>query len=125
MRINEKSYNQNFGTPSARKLRPGDIIKLEYLTEVPVDCLILQTGLSSQSINYCYVSSSNIDGKENLIKKRVPGFGISKDIYRFMEEHSGDNLFCSDPDTNIYDWKGVLCLDKRKIPVNMSKICFF
>lgn len=101
-------------------MRAGDIIKLEYLTEVPVDCLLLQTSQSSEQINHCYVSTSNIDGRQDLVKKSVVGSGLSTDIYSFVKNFSGQKLFCSEPDSNIYDWKGVLLLDKLKIQVNMG-----
>lgn len=56
-------------TIKSQDVCPGDIIKLEGSTAVPVDLLLIYTSLYSDG-NKCYIETANLDGETNLKLQR-------------------------------------------------------
>jgi phospholipid-transporting ATPase len=58
-------------TIKSQDVCPGDIIKLEGSTAVPVDLLLIYTSLYSDG-NKCYIETANLDGETNLKLREAP-----------------------------------------------------
>ena len=51
-----------------RKLRPGDLIRLELNSVIPADVILLKT---SDPQKICFVETANLDGESNLKQKEI------------------------------------------------------
>lgn len=107
-----------FGFRAWRKLRVGDIVKVEKDKFFPADLLLLS---SSYEDGICYVETMNLDGETNLKVKRALEVTLPLDEDAAFKNFKG-TIRCEDPNPNLYTFVGNLEFDRQVYPLDPSQI---
>lgn len=86
----------------------GDLLKINRNEDVPCDMVLLH---SSESSGCCYITTSNLDGENNLKTLYVPKILSSCDITEIIALNAV--ITCQHPQADLYSFHG-------KIDVNMG-----
>ncbi|KAL6010963.1 putative phospholipid-transporting ATPase 8 [Asimina triloba] len=101
-----------------KKLRVGDLVKVEKDEFFPADLLLLS---SSYDDGICYVETMNLDGETNLKLKQ------SVDITATLQDEKSFQKFkavikSEDPNENLYTFVGSLYYDGNQYPLSPQQI---
>ncbi|KAL3511663.1 hypothetical protein ACH5RR_024380 [Cinchona calisaya] len=107
-----------FGYRSWKKIRVGDIVKVEKDSFFPADLLLLS---SSYDDGICYVETMNLDGETNLKVKRALEVTLPLDEDLSFKDFKG-TIRCEDPNPNLYTFVGNLEYDRQVYPLDPSQI---
>lgn len=123
MKVNLRKANVHkgdgiFGYRAWRKLRVGDIVKVEKDKFFPADLLLLS---SSYEDGICYVETMNLDGETNLKVKRALEVTLPLDEDAAFKNFKG-TIRCEDPNPNLYTFVGNLEFDRQVYPLDPSQI---
>lgn len=104
-----------------KKLRVGDIIKLEQNDWVPADILILNSkGLG----NIAYIETMALDGETNL-KTREP---LPEFVKKCSTPEDLSSFKCTvtteDPNIDLYNFEGTASIDGETFPLSSSHIVY-
>ncbi|KAI3719942.1 hypothetical protein L6452_20848 [Arctium lappa] len=99
-----------FETSQWKKLRVGDVVKVEKDEFFPADLLLLS---SSYDDAICYVETMNLDGETNLKLKQ------SLDVTSSVNEDSKFSNFkatvrCEDPNASLYTFVGTMQFQEQR-----------
>lgn len=101
-----------------KKLRVGDIIKVEKDEFFPADVLLLS---SSYDDGMCYVETMNLDGETNLKRKQC--LKVTSTLHN---EHSFQNfkalIECEDPNENLYSFIGTMHHEGIQYPLSPQQL---
>ncbi|XP_026405002.1 probable phospholipid-transporting ATPase 8 [Papaver somniferum] len=115
-----KSYgaDHTFHETKWKKLRVGDLVKIEKDEFFPADLLLLS---SSYEDGICFVETMNLDGETNLKAKQSLGETSSlRDEYSFKKFKA--LIKCEDPNENLYSFVGSLYYDGKQYPLSPQQI---
>ncbi|XP_039009204.1 probable phospholipid-transporting ATPase 4 [Hibiscus syriacus] len=114
-----------FGNRSWKKLRVGDVVKVEKDQFFPADLLLLS---SSYEDGICYVETMNLDGETNLKVKRALEVTLPLNEDEAFKNFTG-TIKCEDPNPSLYTFIGnfeysdeVYALDPSQILLRDSKL---
>ncbi|KAG9450028.1 hypothetical protein H6P81_009993 [Aristolochia fimbriata] len=101
-----------------KKLRVGDIVRIEKDEFFPADLLLLS---SSYEDGVCYVETMNLDGETNLKLKQ------SLDVTSKLSEDSNFSEFkalvkCEDPNPNLYSFVGSMDYEEQQYPLSFQQL---
>lgn len=107
-----------FETSEWKKLRVGDVVKVEKDKFFPADLLLLS---SSYEDAICYVETMNLDGETNLKLKQ------SLDVTSSINEDSKFNDFkatirCEDPNASLYTFVGTMQFEQQRLPLSPQQL---
>ncbi|KVH97516.1 Cation-transporting P-type ATPase [Cynara cardunculus var. scolymus] len=99
-----------FESSQWKKLRVGDVVKVEKDEFFPADLLLIS---SSYDDAICYVETMNLDGETNLKLKQ------SLDVTSLINEDSKFNSFkatvrCEDPNASLYTFVGTMQFQEQR-----------
>lgn len=101
-----------------KKLRVGDIVKVEKDEFFPADLLFLS---SSFDDGICYVETMNLDGETNLKRKQC--LEVTKALHN---EHSFQKfkalIRCEDPNEKLYSFIGTMHCEGAQYPLALQQI---
>lgn len=123
MKINSRKAsvhkgNGVFGNRAWRKLRVGDVVKVEKDQFFPADLLFLS---SSYEDGICYVETMNLDGETNLKVKRSLEVTLPLDDDECFKNFTG-MIKCEDPNPNLYTFIGNLEYERQVYPLDPTQI---
>ncbi|KAL4290756.1 hypothetical protein GQ457_14G007060 [Hibiscus cannabinus] len=114
-----------FGNKSWKRLRVGDVVKVEKDQFFPADLLLLS---SSYEDGICYVETMNLDGETNLKVKRALEVTLPLNEDVAFKNFTG-TIKCEDPNPSLYTFIGnfeydgeVYALDPSQILLRDSKL---
>lgn len=123
---NEWKYSafrkDRFNFLKGHRLRVGDVIQVEPLTEVPADCVFL---FAKSDLQYCFVGTSNLDGNLSPVRKETPDLGsdlLSTNYERIVKDLQGAVIHAEHPNPDLFSWEGVLDYKGQKIPLNVQNL---
>ncbi|KAK8938440.1 putative phospholipid-transporting ATPase 9 [Platanthera zijinensis] len=101
-----------------KKLRVGDIVKVEKDEFFPADLVLLS---SSYDEAICYVETMNLDGETNLKLKQ------SLEVTSHLHDDSNFHHFkavikCEDPNANLYSFVGSMEFEEQQYPLSPQQI---
>ncbi|KAI7754349.1 hypothetical protein M8C21_006037 [Ambrosia artemisiifolia] len=107
-----------FETSQWKKLKVGDIVKVEKDEFFPADLLLLS---SSYEDAICYVETMNLDGETNLKLKQ------SLDVTSLYNEDSKFNNFkatvkCEDPNASLYTFVGTMNFQEQRYALSPQQL---
>ncbi|KAJ0683293.1 putative P-type phospholipid transporter [Helianthus annuus] len=107
-----------FKTSQWKKLKVGDIVKVEKDEFFPADLLLLS---SSYEDAICYVETMNLDGETNLKLKQ------SLDATSSINEDSKFNNFkatvkCEDPNASLYTFVGTMNFQEQRYALSPQQL---
>ncbi|XP_068641177.1 putative phospholipid-transporting ATPase 9 [Aristolochia californica] len=110
--------NGAFDYTEWKKLRVGDIVRVEKDDFFPADLLLLS---SSYEDGVCYVETMNLDGETNLKLKQA------LDVTSKLSEDSNFKEFkalvkCEDPNQNLYSFVGSLDYEEQQYPLSFQQL---
>ncbi|KAF8096620.1 hypothetical protein N665_0305s0042 [Sinapis alba] len=108
----------DFGRRKWKKIRVGDVVKVEKDQFFPADLLLLS---SSYEDGICYVETMNLDGETNLKVKRCLDVTLPLERDDAFQSFSG-TIKCEDPNPNLYTFVGNLEFDGQVHPLDPSQI---
>ncbi|KAF5739621.1 putative phospholipid-transporting ATPase 8-like [Tripterygium wilfordii] len=108
--------NHTFYETKWKKLRVGDIVKIQKDEYFPADLLLLS---SSYEDGICYVETMNLDGETNLKLKHA-----LEETSSLRDEESFKNsvIRCEDPNENLYSFVGTLEYNGKSYPLSPQQI---
>ncbi|XP_010243036.1 PREDICTED: probable phospholipid-transporting ATPase 8 [Nelumbo nucifera] len=115
-----KVYSQDntFHVTKWKKLRVGDVVRVEKDEFFPADLFLLS---SSYDDGICYVETMNLDGETNLKVKQ-----FLEVTSAFQDECSLQNfkavIKCEDPNEKLYSFVGSLHYDGSQYPLSPQQI---
>ncbi|KAK8864519.1 hypothetical protein IAR55_001769 [Kwoniella newhampshirensis] len=117
--------NQQFQARPWRRIRVGDIVRLEANSFIPADIVLLS---SSEPEGLCYIETANLDGETNLkIKQSHPSTAslTNPQATSLLRGH----LLSEAPNSSLYTYDGTLNLSSAhpgsastKIPVGPNQM---
>ncbi|XP_042443393.1 probable phospholipid-transporting ATPase 8 isoform X1 [Zingiber officinale] len=117
-KVNVYDGAHSFYQTEWKKLRVGDIVRVEKDEFFPADLLLLST---SYHDGVCYVETMNLDGETNL--KRKQSLEVTSTL------HIDENLQnfkalvkCEDPNEKLYSFIGVLTNEGVQYPLSPKQI---
>ncbi|WOG89612.1 hypothetical protein DCAR_0208850 [Daucus carota subsp. sativus] len=113
-------YNANgsFETQPWKKIKVGDVVKVEKDTFFPADLLLLS---SNYDDGICYVETMNLDGETNLKVKRAMDVTLDLDNDASFQDFKA-TIKCEDPNPSLYTFVGNFEYDKKIYPIDPSQI---
>ncbi|KAF9626040.1 hypothetical protein IFM89_030708 [Coptis chinensis] len=101
-----------------KKLRVGDIVKVEKDEFFPADLLLLSSNYEDA---ICYVETMNLDGETNLKVKQA------LEITSVLHENSSFKDFkaivkCEDPNANLYSFVGSMDFEEVQYPLTPQQL---
>ncbi|KAJ4848217.1 putative phospholipid-transporting ATPase 9 [Turnera subulata] len=101
-----------------KKLRVGDIVKVEKDEYFPADLLLLS---SSYDDAVCYVETMNLDGETNLkLKQGVEATSFLHEDSQFKDFEA--LVKCEDPNANLYSFVGSLEFEENQYPLTPQQL---
>ncbi|KAF9625530.1 hypothetical protein IFM89_023841 [Coptis chinensis] len=101
-----------------KKLRVGDLVRVEKDEFFPADLVLLS---SSYEDGICYVETMNLDGETNLKVKQ--SLEVTSSLH---DEKSFRNfkavIKCEDPNDNLYTFIGSLYYDGSEYPLSLQQL---
>ncbi|KAL3838195.1 hypothetical protein ACJIZ3_022786 [Penstemon smallii] len=101
-----------------KKVRVGDIVKIEKDQFFPADLLLLS---SSFEDGICYVETMNLDGETNLKVKRALESTLPLDDDPSFREFKA-TIKCEDPNPSLYTFVGNLEYNHQTYPIDPTQI---
>ncbi|CAN8259431.1 unnamed protein product [Cochlearia groenlandica] len=101
-----------------KKIRVGDVVKVEKDNFFPADLLLLS---SSYEDGICYVETMNLDGETNLKVKRCLEVTLSLEHDDSFQTFSG-TIKCEDPNPDLYTFVGNLEYGGQVYPLDPYQI---
>ncbi|CAM6040450.1 unnamed protein product [Sphagnum compactum] len=101
-----------------KKLRVGDVVKVEKDSFFPADLILLS---SSYPDGICYVETMNLDGETNLKLKR----SLERTVELDEEPEFGNfqaQIKCEDPNPNLYTFVGNLEYGEEIMPLGPQQV---
>ncbi|KAK9051144.1 hypothetical protein SSX86_027770 [Deinandra increscens subsp. villosa] len=107
-----------FETSQWKKLKVGDIVKVEKDEFFPADLLLLSSSFEDA---ICYVETMNLDGETNLKLKQ------SLDVTSSINEDSKFNNFkatirCEDPNASLYTFVGTMNFQEQRYALSPQQL---
>lgn len=101
-----------------RRLRVGDIVKVNQDSFFPADLLFLA---STNQDGICYVETANLDGETNLkIRKAL------ERTWDYVDEEKAKDFIgeiqCEQPNNSLYTFIGNLVIGKQTLPVTPNQL---
>ncbi|KAL5540604.1 hypothetical protein UlMin_043179 [Ulmus minor] len=110
--------NGSFHETRWKKLRVGDVVKVNKDEYFPADLLLLSSGHED---GVCYVETMNLDGETNLKLKHsleaTPHLLDEKSLKEFKAV-----IKCEDPNENLYSFVGTLDYGGHQYPLSLQNI---
>ncbi|XP_031497378.1 putative phospholipid-transporting ATPase 9 [Nymphaea colorata] len=108
----------NFEYTEWKKLKVGDVVKVEKDDFFPADLLLLS---SSYEDAICYVETTNLDGETNLKLKQA------LEVTSSLNGESSFTQFkavikCEDPNANLYSFVGSMYYEDEQYPLSPLQI---
>ncbi|PKA56740.1 Putative phospholipid-transporting ATPase 9 [Apostasia shenzhenica] len=101
-----------------KKLRVGDIVKVEKDEFFPADLILLS---SSYEEAICYVETMNLDGETNLKLKQA--LEATSDLHEDSSfQHFKAVVKCEDPNANLYSFVGSMELQDQQYPLSPQQL---
>ncbi|XP_008787943.2 putative phospholipid-transporting ATPase 9 [Phoenix dactylifera] len=108
----------NFDYTEWKKLRVGDIVKVEKDEFFPADLILLS---SSYADAVCYVETMNLDGETNLKLKQ--SFEATSDLQADSSFQDFQAIIrCEDPNANLYTFVGSMELKDQQYPLSPQQL---
>ncbi|KAF3552269.1 hypothetical protein DY000_02010570 [Brassica cretica] len=107
-----------FGRRMWKKLRVGDVVRVDKDEFFPADLLLLS---SSYEDGICYVETMNLDGETNLKVKRCLDATLALEKDESFQSFSGI-IKCEDPNPNLYTFVGNFECDGQVYPLDPNQI---
>ncbi|KAL8475468.1 hypothetical protein ACS0TY_028212 [Phlomoides rotata] len=108
----------NFQQTRWKKLRVGDVVRVQKDEHFPADLLLLS---SSYDDGICYVETTNLDGETNLkVKHALHVTSSLHDDDSF--DHFKAIIKCEDPNEDLYNFVGTLYFDGQQYPVSLQQL---
>jgi phospholipid-translocating ATPase len=107
-----------FETTAWKKLKVGDVVRVEKDNFFPADLLMLS---SSYPDGICYVETMNLDGETNLKLKR----SLERTVELDEETEFGNfqaQIKCEDPNPNLYTFVGNLEYNEEIMPLGPQQV---
>lgn len=101
-----------------KKVRVGDVVKVEKDEFFPADLLLLS---SSYEDGICYVETMNLDGETNLKVKRSLEVTLPLDDDESFKNFMG-TIRCEDPNPSLYTFVGNLEYQRQTFPLDPSQV---
>ncbi|KAG2254045.1 hypothetical protein Bca52824_084181 [Brassica carinata] len=101
-----------------KKVRVGDVVKVEKDEFFPADLLLLS---SSYEDGICYVETMNLDGETNLKVKRSLEVSLPLDDDESFKNFMA-TIRCEDPNPSLYTFVGNLEYERQTFPLDPSQI---
>ncbi|XP_010534920.1 PREDICTED: phospholipid-transporting ATPase 6 [Tarenaya hassleriana] len=117
-KINVHKGGGDFGRRKWKKIRVGDVVRVEKDEFFPADLLLLS---SSYEDGICYVETMNLDGETNLKVKRCLDATLPLELDESFQNFSG-TIKCEDPNPNLYTYVGNLEYEGQVHPLDPSQI---
>ncbi|XP_010542417.1 PREDICTED: phospholipid-transporting ATPase 6 [Tarenaya hassleriana] len=108
----------DFGRRKWKKIRVGDVVRVEKDEFFPADLLLLS---SSYEDGICYVETMNLDGETNLKVKRCLDATLPLEHDGSFQTFSA-TIKCEDPNPNLYTFVGNLEYEGQVHPLDPSQI---
>ncbi|XP_020089461.1 probable phospholipid-transporting ATPase 8 isoform X1 [Ananas comosus] len=115
-----KVYNEanSFHETEWKRLRVGDVVKVEKDEFFPADLLLLS---SSYEDGICYVETMNLDGETNL--KRKQSLQITSSLTNDQSFQKFKALIkCEDPNDKLYSFIGTMYFNGVQYPLSPQQI---
>ncbi|XP_077244046.1 putative phospholipid-transporting ATPase 9 [Tasmannia lanceolata] len=117
-KVKVHTSNGIFDNIEWKKLRVGDIVKVEKDDFFPADLLLLS---SSYEDAICYVETMNLDGETNLKLKQA------LDVTSNLHDESTFQDFkalvkCEDPNANLYTFVGSMDFEEQQYPLTPQQL---
>lgn len=117
-KVKVRKHDGTFDYIEWKKLRVGDVVKVEKNEFFPADLLLLS---SSYEDAICYVETMNLDGETNLKLKQA------LEVTSFLHEDSKFQNFkavvkCEDPNANLYSFVGTLEFEEQQCPLSPQQL---
>ncbi|KAG0583093.1 hypothetical protein KC19_3G108700 [Ceratodon purpureus] len=121
--INNRSVNVHVGGGKFegrewKKVKVGDVVKVEKDNFFPADLLMLS---SSFPDGVCYVETMNLDGETNLKLKKSLERTVELDEDEEFSNFHG-KIRCEDPNTSLYTFVGNLEYNEETLPLGPQQI---
>ena len=101
-----------------RKIRVGDIVRLQSDDFFPADLVLLS---SSEPDALCYIETSNLDGETNLkIKQGAPATAALTSPE--MVARLAGQLRSEQPNNSLYTYEGTLVLGDKQVPLDPAQM---
>uniref|UniRef100_A0A5B6Z7T4 Phospholipid-transporting ATPase n=1 Tax=Davidia involucrata TaxID=16924 RepID=A0A5B6Z7T4_DAVIN len=110
--------NCSFHVTKWKKLRVGDLVKVDKDEFFPADLLLLS---SSYGDGICYVETMNLDGETNL--KRKHALEVTASLHDEISFQKFKAVMkCADPNEDLYSFVGALYYDDEQYPLSLKQI---
>uniref|UniRef100_A0A5B6ZAF8 Phospholipid-transporting ATPase n=1 Tax=Davidia involucrata TaxID=16924 RepID=A0A5B6ZAF8_DAVIN len=110
--------NRSFHVTKWKKLRVGDLVKVDKDEFFPADLLLLS---SSYGDGICYVETMNLDGETNL--KRKHALEVTASLHDEISFQKFKAVMkCADPNEDLYSFVGALYYDDEQYPLSLKQI---
>lgn len=113
-----RQHDGAFKQTGWKKLRVGDIVKVQKDEYFPADLLLLS---SSYEDAICYVETMNLDGETNLKLKQA----VEATSFLHQDSNFGDFnaiVKCEDPNANLYSFVGSLEFEENQHPLTPQQL---
>lgn len=101
-----------------KKVRVGDVVKVEKDNFFPTDLLLLS---SSFEDGICYVETMNLDGETNLKLKRSSEYTMDLDDDQDFASFQA-KVICEDPNPHLYSFVGKVLIVDHEEPLGPQQI---
>lgn len=104
------------------QIRAGDIIQIDPLNEVPADCVFL---LSKSDLQYCFISTANLDSNLSLTRKETPDLGadlLNAGFESVLKYLRGSLIQAEHFNPDLYSWEAVLSVKDKHIALNQQNL---
>ncbi|KAK9090419.1 hypothetical protein Sjap_023596 [Stephania japonica] len=110
--------DQTFHETKWKKLRVGDLVKVEKDEYFPADLVLLS---SCYDDGICYVETTNLDGETNLkVKQPLEATYSMRDENSFQQFKA--LIKCEDPNENLYSFVGTLYHGDTPYPLSPQQL---
>ncbi|PKA53862.1 Putative phospholipid-transporting ATPase 9 [Apostasia shenzhenica] len=117
-KVKVHSGNGSFELREWKKLRVGDIVKVEKDEFFPADLILLS---SSYDEAICYVETMNLDGETNLKLKQA--LEVTSNLHDDSSlQHFKAVIKCEDPNANLYSFVGNMEFQEHQYPLSPRQL---
>lgn len=101
-----------------KNVKVGDVLEITTGSMFPCDMLLLN---SDADDDVCYITTANLDGETNLKEKSRPKNLVDLDSEEKLSNFKAI-ILCDHPNTNLYQFKGKLLIEKTEFPITNENI---